>query len=439
MSKKLDITQVVDEYLCHSCGACFASCGHDSISFVESIGGYYMPKIDYDTCTNCGLCFDVCSGDHFGDSLIKNLPQDPFVGDILESKIGIAKDKRIFENSQSGGIVTAILSDLLDNNKIEIAIVATTILNSSGDLRGDYVIIKNSKDLYSTQKSKYIPISMLQAIPQIKDIEGDIAFVGLSCHMHSLENLNNTYRWLRKKSFLKIGLICDRVLSNKIVDFIAYKATKKPIKNLVFRDKLKPSYPGNPTVTTYDDKTIILSQSLRVFMKDYFTPVRCRLCFDKLNIYADIVVGDPHGVKESDQKNGESLVFIRTLKGKEIINFTINNGSTNLRYCNTNEAINGQSIDKKRDSYRAFISAWNYLGKKLPENSVNIKLTNDFQKELELIQHALKLDEFKSKEELLKDANYYYRMKRLNLYIMLPSRVIRKLFKIIKKLLNKEK
>jgi len=54
MSKhnRLDITQVVDEHLCHSCGACFASCGHNSISFHESVGGYYVPKIDYDTLVN---------------------------------------------------------------------------------------------------------------------------------------------------------------------------------------------------------------------------------------------------------------------------------------------------------------------------------------------------------------------------------------------------
>lgn len=97
----------------------FASCGHDSIDFKETIGGYNIPIIDYDSCTNCGLCFDVCSGDHFGKTLTNNIPENHFVGNIISTHVGKATDKRIFDNSQSGGITTSILANLLNSNEIE--------------------------------------------------------------------------------------------------------------------------------------------------------------------------------------------------------------------------------------------------------------------------------------------------------------------------------
>ena len=88
-----DITEVVEQYLCHSCGSCFTSCGHDSISYKKTVAGYLFPEINYDTCTNCGLCHDVCPGDHFNESLINKTSNDPFVGDAIQTYIGKSTNK----------------------------------------------------------------------------------------------------------------------------------------------------------------------------------------------------------------------------------------------------------------------------------------------------------------------------------------------------------
>ncbi len=428
--KKLDITQVVEEHLCHSCGACFASCGHDSISFTETVGGYYFPKIDYDTCTNCGLCFDVCSGDHFGKTLSADMPEDPFVGNILSCEVGKATNESVFNNSQSGGITTALLADLLDSGEIEVALVAIT--REDTPPRGDFALVTNSNELYASQKSKYTPIALLSAIPELKKVQGKIAIVGLACHLQSLQNLCDTYRWLKKKDILKIGLICDRVMTATAIDFMAIQATDEPIKNFIFRDKAEPSYPGNPVVVTVDDTKIVLDKSLRMEMKDFFTPARCRLCFDKLNIFADVVMGDPHGVEEIDRKNGETLVIIRSLKAKEVMENARKLDDITLREVDIKLAIKGQSIEKKRKEWSAYTTAWKELGRKAPEYPFEIK-SNDFLKEQKLLEHSLRLDEYNSKEKLLFDAQKYYKNTQLKKAIRLP---LSKVKAIIKKLIK---
>ena len=115
----------MSEKLCHSCGTCFVICRHDAISYRETVGGYLFPRIDKNTCTQCGLCYDVCSGINFGVTLRDNFHRNPFVGKILNTQIDKATDETIFLNSQSGGVVTALLDYLLSTELIEAAIVAT--------------------------------------------------------------------------------------------------------------------------------------------------------------------------------------------------------------------------------------------------------------------------------------------------------------------------
>lgn len=433
MNERLDITKVVNEYLCHSCGACHVACPKDCISYKETVGGYVFPKIDYDICIDCELCLKVCSGDHFGKTLQDNLPDDPFIGNILTCQVGKATNKDIFENSQNGGVVTAFLANLLDTKQIEFAIVATT--SQTIPPKGDFAIVKDSKELLKAQKSKYVPIPLLSILPEIKKVHGTIAIVGLSCHFHNLQNLADTFPWIRKKNIIKIGLICDRVMTNKSIDFISSQATKEPIKEFVFRNKLKSSYPGNPTIKTITNKEFILDKSLRMNMKDFFTPVRCRLCFDKLNIFADIVCGDPHGVDNIDRIGGETLVFGRTQKGIDIIDNAKKMKVVNLRDTDKTIAVEGQKIEKNRKDWLAHIIAWQNLGKKIPEYAVINKSVNNTFLEEKNLKQALSLDKYYDKNELLEEAQNYYNRKKRNQKLFLPLRVLKRILKeVIKRI-----
>ncbi|MES9993375.1 MAG: Coenzyme F420 hydrogenase/dehydrogenase, beta subunit C-terminal domain [Candidatus Thiodiazotropha sp.] len=400
-----DITPIVNSYLCHSCGACYASCGHGSISFTESIGGYYFPIIDYDSCTRCGLCLDVCSGDHLGNTAVNKLTDDPFIGNIKMCKVGVSTKKEIYENSQSGGVVTGLLSYLLDTRAIEVAVVS--IMQEKVPPRGDVILAYNSKDLARSQKSKYTPIPLLNILHKLNNVKGPIAIVGLACHMQSLQNYCEVFKKIRKKEIIKIGLICDRVLTTTSIDFISTMATKKSVKHLIFRDKGKASYPGYPLVITTDNHRIKLDKKVRLRMKDYFTPARCRLCFDKMNVLSDIVCGDPHGMNTDNQNNGETLLFVRTNKGKEIINNAETDNALKLRDANVDRAIIGQSIEKKRYDWSAYTLAWEAMGHTSPNYSFKPKLAKIENHKARLV-HALNLDRYETKSELIEDAKKFY-------------------------------
>lgn len=373
MNSKLDITQVVDNYLCHSCGSCFSACGHDCIEFNTTEAGYLFPKIDYDKCTDCELCYDVCPGDHFTDRLKEQTSTDPFIGDTICSYVGKATDDFIYKNSQSGGAATAILKYLFESGKIEAAIV--TSMNMHCESYSEAKIVTSVDDLLEAQKSKYIPTNINSLMQKVQKLDGTVALVGLSCHMHGLENLLTIKKKLRNK-IIKIGLICDRVLLSSSVDFFLSKTTNEPIEKFVFRDTTNTGYPGDISVITNNNQVKVLNRKSRMIMKDYFTPTRCMLCFDKMNIYSDIVVGDPHGIEGVDRINGESLVISRTDLGDKIVEKVQQHGSARLRQVDTNTALNGQKISKKRTQWNAYINAWGELGFKRPDYPDNISIFN---------------------------------------------------------------
>ena len=422
MSKKIkkDITPIVQSYLCHSCGSCFSACGHDCISYKQSTAGFLFPQIDYDLCTNCGLCFDVCPGDHFNTRLVEQKLDDPFIGNIQNTLVGRAKNEEIYLNSQSGGVTTAILKYLLDEN-----IVSAVVVSQMNDvsLKNEVKIITNSNDLLQSQKSKYVPTSIVSIVPEILKIEGRVAIVGLSCHMHGLENLTQIKKKLDQK-IIKIGLICDRVMLYSSIDFFTKSVTKNTVQKFVFRDTSNTQYPGDISFFI-DDKLTIVDKKNRKQMKDFFTPTRCMLCFDKMNVYSDIVLGDPHAINGTNKQNGESLVIVRTDLGNEIIQDCLEKDYIQLRTISAQDAIVGQGIEIKKKKFSSNILAWKELGHKIPDYPQEVMDSmveveeDEIQKSKKKLVHSMKLDSLESQDAVFAEAKKYldnFQQKKTLLY-----------------------
>ena len=137
-------------YLCYGCGACNVMCGNHAIIMSYDNIGRLVPSIDETKCTNCGICYAHCpSLDLKGIQLPKL--EDFFVGNVEKVSIGRATEKRIYENSQSGWMVTATVKYLFESGKIDAAIMCR--VDDSVDYNPKAVVITSPEELYSCQKS----------------------------------------------------------------------------------------------------------------------------------------------------------------------------------------------------------------------------------------------------------------------------------------------
>ena len=366
MENYKNIQFVSDEFLCNSCGACAALCPTDAIDFKENRAGYFFARVDEDKCIDCEICIGVCSGLGMHPSVLDKLPSNPFVGQIEKSLAGYSTDDDIYNNSQSGGIVTAVLANQLRAGKIDGVI---QVKMASGKLpRAQAFIAKSAEELKGGQKSKYCPVPILTLFKELNKCEGKYAFVGTACQLHGLLNILERYPKYKARLAFSIGLFCDRVMTYKAVDYLLKRShIQGSIEDFAFRDKSISPYPGDVMLKNDRGEIRTLPSKKRIWIKDLLTPLRCRLCFDKLNVFADISVGDPHGIESLHKTNGESLVLIRTSKGAELIEDLIASGDAAFHEVDMNSALKGQLIETKKQDWLSFSNSWFKMDKRMPD------------------------------------------------------------------------
>ncbi|OPY90343.1 MAG: coenzyme F420-reducing hydrogenase subunit beta [Syntrophus sp. PtaU1.Bin208] len=404
MTVSENISHIVEKRLCCSCGACAAICRGEAISFRETPGGHLFPVVDEERCTACGLCCRVCPSATVGAELLAALRSSPFEGKALECHVGKAADRELYANSQSGGIVSAILLHLLETDQIGAAVVSAM---TPGDPPRPVVLFAQSREeILSAQKSKYCPIPVLGILSEVRKRGLPIALVGLPCHFHGLSSLADIDSSLGELVKHKIGLVCDRILTYRAIDYLIQQAGLAATGTLKFdfRDKAHPGYPGNVVIGPPGLEPTVLPDGARNRIKNAFTPARCRVCFDKMNILSDITVCDPHGLKKIDRKGGESAVIVRTELGRTLIREAVADRRLLLRETDYGTISRGQKIERKRIEWSGYAEAWQDLGMDLPAAYPHLAgiagHTPDDKYKANLLS-ALALDRHDSQEALL--------------------------------------
>lgn len=353
MSNNVQI--VSDSYLCSNCGACYAVCPQNAIEFKSTSMGRVYPKVDA-KCVECGICKKVCPSI---DSLeLHNRYPDKYVGTIINTYIGRSTNNTLFENAQSGGAVSAVLTYLFKSKKIDAALVCKMSLGNPPSVEA--VCITDEKELEQCQKSCYTPVPLLSAL-RLSDNKQSIAVVGLPCHIEALTMIVEQIHGFQGVKY-KLGLVCDRTLSGTIQNVVLSYINNKPAV-IHWRDKNglseedKNYKKAQIIVVDKDGEKHLLPRYYRTRLKDFFTAPRCLVCSDKINIHADVVFGDPWGVEGVDWKNGDSLIITRTEIGNQLIAQAAYEGVLTIKETPMRPALRGQHINERRISVSAAVAA----------------------------------------------------------------------------------
>jgi coenzyme F420 hydrogenase subunit beta len=435
--RKNSIADITESKLCCSCGACGWACPEGAISYVETVGGYLFPSVDLAICTDCGVCRSVCPGIGLAPVLTSRLPCDPFCGTALKTYVGKASDGDLYTNSQSGGIVSALLCHALQTGKIGGAV--TTVMVAGNPPRAKARLAKSFEEIREAQKSKYCPVPLLSILDEIEEFEKPVAVVGVGCQVHGLNNLCERFQSLKDKIAFTIGLICDRTMTYGAIDYLLKRAniSSEDSKILHFRDKSCGGYPGNVNLICSSGDSVSLLSSVRKSIKDFFTPARCRICFDKMNVLSDITVGDPWGITEVDSVRGESVAVVRTDTGRRLFQNAIDSGAVTVREIEYKRVLVGQCIERKRVDWRRYSEAWNELGRPLPSFYEQVRKSSGTQHRKDSyqshLQHALALNQYPSREALVAAAEKTLLLQKVKEKTSLPLRAMKRILRRISK------
>lgn len=331
MLKNNSVCDIINNYLCTGCGACEKLCPSDAVEMKRNPAGFLVSCVDLKKCINCGKCLIGCP------SQTRKIPD--FIANG-EGFIGFAENTKIRLKGQSGGVVTALLIYLLENNLIDGAIVSR--LNPESGLP-EAVCLKTADEIMQASGSVYAQTSVIKTVLENQHLR--TAVVVLGCQSESLKKIKNNFPNIKLPEYI-IGLICGGNMSLSMMDIVIKKSRSSNADRASFkyRDTENTAWPGDITVKS-DGKINIIPKELRMQLKPVYECYRCVLCADKMNLSCDLVVGDPWGIELKDAKSGHSVIITYTDKGLYLINDA--KESLNLKNADSDVIVKGQKIDSQ--------------------------------------------------------------------------------------------
>lgn len=247
-----------------------------------------------------------------------------YIGDYKDTYLAHAPDEGLRTNAASGGVVSAILINLLEQGKIDGALVCRSEIRDD-KVRAEFFIATNKDEILQSQGSKYVPVYFArEALPLIEEFQGDLAVVGLPCDMEFLRRRmekETSASSTGSKVRLLIAIVCGHNSETPLVDNVVRvleRETGSGINGYRFRSGL---WRGKLTATFDNGMEVKRSFSSRfgLYQNLYFwSEKKCFQCHDHYGYKADISSGDVWSLELRNTPIKYSGVITRTQAGQQM-------------------------------------------------------------------------------------------------------------------------
>ncbi|WP_423793215.1 Coenzyme F420 hydrogenase/dehydrogenase, beta subunit C-terminal domain [Methanocaldococcus indicus] len=289
------LNEIVNNGFCAACSICSVVCPNNLIDFDNK------PFLK-DECLRKGhgMCYEVCPRVSSGKYQIKI--REGFKEEYYYGKGDI--------EGQDGGVVTTFLKYLIENKKIDGAIIVA---------RDEYwkpisMIVQTADDIIKGAKSKYT-ISTMEALRKAGELGlKKVAVVGLPCQVNALRKIKY-FPYLSKHDF-ELGRDGKPTKLPKIEYLIGLFCMEKFEYNN-FKEVLEKHNINIKDVKKFDIKKgkllVYLDNEVKeIKLSEFKVLDGCKVCRDFTAELADISVGSV------GSPDGYSTIIIRTEKGEEI-------------------------------------------------------------------------------------------------------------------------
>ncbi|MDD4749481.1 MAG: Coenzyme F420 hydrogenase/dehydrogenase, beta subunit C-terminal domain [Methanosarcinaceae archaeon] len=310
-----DLKEAVwDTELCSGCGACVAVCPADALYFEtgeNSItpinNGYCKAAVDD---VPCGACYEVCP------RLEKQ--SSSLLGNYLEIKAGKAEFE--IPRKQSGGAVTAILANALENGLVDAVV---TVTEDPWTLKPSSMVITSKEALISEAGSRYnwwVPLLSALKEAVVRKKYRNIAVVGVPCVVQAvrkmLESEHELVNPYKKSIRFVLGLFCTESFDYEklIAGKLKREYALEPMQ--VCRIDVK----GKLEITLNDGTQYVIP------LAELEETIRsgCQVCTDFTALKADISAGSV------GSPDGYTTLIVRTLVGEQLLKRAVENGKLSV-------------------------------------------------------------------------------------------------------------
>jgi coenzyme F420 hydrogenase subunit beta len=326
----LNVQDVAERQMCVGCGAC-AYIDPTQVEMVDVLDQGRRPLLRASQSLSLPSdALNVCPGirlEHTYDMNAPGLQKELAAGwgPVLDVWEGYATDKEIRFAGSSGGAATAISLYCIERGTMH------GVLHVAGREDIPYlnqaVLSRTREELLRGSGSRYAPASPCEGLQSIEDAPAECVFIGKPCDVAATRKAMSLRPCLRARIGLTIGIFCAGTPSTRgTFEMLRAMGIENPedVKSLRYRGN---GWPGNATAISRTGRVgeMTYEKSWNTVLTQHMQ-WRCRICPDHTGEFADIAVGDPWYRPIRSDNPGESLIVVRTERGREILRQAVANG-----------------------------------------------------------------------------------------------------------------
>ncbi len=266
-----------------------------------------------------------------------------YTGNYLALRKGYAKEQEIRDYAASGGMVTALLCNLLRHGDIDGAWVTRTDFVNDELTYKTYIAV-TEQEIREASSSVYMSIPLLKHIDLLEQFPGKVAVVMTPCMMHGLERILEKRSELKEKVVLKLGLYCSGGHDIRATTLSMEKAgiSPKDAKRLYYR---RGHWRGMSSVLykNGEEKTFSYAKLVCAYKNAYFfEKASCMSCRDHFAKSADLSFGDIWLKEMKKVSIKHTSCVIRNQKALDYFNRAVADGDLEASHISGKDMVRSQ-------------------------------------------------------------------------------------------------
>jgi coenzyme F420 hydrogenase subunit beta len=270
---------------------------------------------------------------------------EKYIGSYSASFLAYARDDELRSHSASGGAVSAMLINALEQGLIDGALVSKTVIDS-GRVRGEFFIATTRDEILSAQGSIYVEMKFgREALPLISNFPGKVAIVGLPCQIDIMRRHLKRNNLVKEKTVCLIALVCGHSSQKQLIDDFTVSLEQR-VKNKLQAFHFRRGHWRGKYSARFVDGTEIENpfSEFSLYQNLYFwSEKKCFQCHDHFGYNADISAGDIWSIKLKDSPIKHTGIILRSEFGQRFFNESVQSGHLEANSLDIHELMEGQA------------------------------------------------------------------------------------------------
>ena len=279
---------------------------------------------------------------------------DPTWGPYRSILTGHATDDAVRFVGSSGGFLTALSHFALREDLVD-AVVTVQAGGNEQPLANPIQVIDDPAALPAAAGSRYGPSGPLVTVGQLLDDGRRFLFIGKPCDVSALRQLGHVDARVAKRCPIALSFFCGGVPSltgsEKVIEAMGLVAAE--IAAFRYRGN---GWPGKARAESRDGRSAEMDYetSWGKYLSKH-VQFRCKICPDAVGGVADIACADAwfggeSGYPQFEDREGRSLVMVRTQAGAHLLEAALAKGVVHCEPSSVAEIDLMQPAQKKRKS-----------------------------------------------------------------------------------------